>query len=74
MFRTTVVPGLVGPEDVRQIAREIGGARLYQVQQFHPREAIDPRFKQVAPFSRAEVLAMAESARPFFEEVRVEGV
>ncbi len=73
-FRTTVVPGLVGQEDVLQIAREVGGARLYQVQQFFPQDAIDPHYRRVLPFKREEVLGMADSVRPYFDEVRVEGV
>lgn len=74
MFRTTVVPGLVGPEDVLRIAREVGGARLYQVQQFFPQDAIEPHYRKVQPFKREEVLAMADSVRPYFDEVRAEGV
>lgn len=74
MLRTTVVPGLVGPEDVLTIARQVGGARLYQVQQFFPQDAIDPRYRHVPPYRREEVLAMADSVRPYFDEVRVEGV
>ncbi|MCJ7611438.1 MAG: anaerobic ribonucleoside-triphosphate reductase activating protein [Candidatus Aminicenantes bacterium] len=74
MFRTTVVPKLVGPEDVLGIARELGGARLYQVQQFFPQDTIEPRYRQVAPFDREAVLAMADSVRSYFDEVRVEGV
>ncbi len=74
ILRTTVVPGLVGPEDVLTIARQVGGARLYQIQQFFPQDAIDPRYRNVQPFKREEVLAMADSVRPYFDEVRVEGV
>jgi len=74
LFRTTVVPKLVGPEDILRIAREIGGARLYQIQQFFPQDTIEPRYRSVSPFSREEVLAMADSVRDSFDEVRVEGV
>ena len=74
MFRTTLVPGLVGPEDVLQIGRLLGGARLYQLQQFVPHDTVDPRFSQVAPYGREEFLAMADSVRPYFDEVRLEGI
>lgn len=74
LFRTTVVPGLVGAEDVLRIGREVGGARLYQIQQFFPQDAIDPHFRHVFPFGREEVLAMADSVRFYFDDVRVEGV
>lgn len=74
LFRTTVVPGLVGSEDVVRIGREMGGARRYQIQQFFPQDAIDPHYRHVLPFCREEVLAMADSVRFYFDEVKVEGV
>jgi len=74
MFRTTAVPGLVGPDDLVQIGRLLAGARLFQVQQFVPHDTIDPRFRQVVPYGRDDILAMADSVRPYFDEVKVEGV
>jgi pyruvate formate lyase activating enzyme len=73
-FRTTVVPGLVGPEDVRSIAQMLRGARFYQVQQFLPNNTLDNRYLEVQPFSRQEVLDMADLARPYVGEVQVEGI
>ncbi|MGB9004792.1 MAG: anaerobic ribonucleoside-triphosphate reductase activating protein [Candidatus Aminicenantales bacterium] len=73
-FRTTVVPGLVGPEDIRSIAQMLRGARFYQVQQFLPNNTLDNRFLEVQPFSRQEVLDMADLARPYVGEVQVEGI
>ena len=73
-FRTTVVPGLVGPEDVRSIAQMLRGARFYQVQQFLPNNTLDKRYLEVQPFSRQEVLDMADLARPYVGEVQVEGI
>jgi hypothetical protein len=68
------VPGLVGPEDVRSIAQMLRGARFYQVQQFLPNNTLDKRYLEVQPFSRQEVLDMADLARPYVGEVQVEGI
>jgi len=73
-FRTTAVPELVGPEDVRAIAQMIRGARLYQIQQFFPNNTLDSRYLEVRPFSRQELLDMADLARSYVQEVRVEGI
>lgn len=73
-FRTTVVPGLVGEEDLREIAEMLRGSRLFQLQQFSPRHTIDQNYLQVKPYSREEIEKMAELIKPYFPEVRVEGV
>lgn len=72
-FRTTVVPGLVGRDDVVRIGEWLRGEDLYLIQQFVPQTTIDPAFLEVKPFPRAELEAIAAAARPYFGEVRLEG-
>jgi len=72
-FRTTVVPGLVGKEDVVKIGEWLDGAASYLVQQFVPQTTIDPAFLEVKPFSRAELEEIVAAAKPHFLEVRIEG-
>jgi pyruvate formate lyase activating enzyme len=72
-FRTTVVPGLVGREDVVKIGEWLRGAESYLIQQFVPHTTIDPAFLEKKPYSAAEVEALVEAARPFFKEARLEG-
>ena len=74
MFRTTVVPGLVGEEDLLEIAAMLKGASLFQVQQFSPHHTIDRNYLQIEPYSRPEIEKMAEAIKPYFSEVRMEGV
>jgi len=74
LFRTTVVPGLVGAEDVRSIARLLSGAPVYQIQAFSPFNTLDPEMAKVKPYGRSEILEMAAIAQPHFGEVRVEGI
>jgi len=72
-FRTTVVPGLVGKEDVVKIGEWLNGAADYLIQQFVPQTTIDPAFLEVKPFSRAELEDIVAAAKPYFQEARVEG-
>ncbi len=72
-FRTTVVPGLVGKEDVVKIGEWLKGAEHYLIQQFVPQTTIDPAFLEVKPYGRAELEEIAAAARPYFGEVRIEG-
>ncbi len=71
-FRTTVVPGLVGREDVVKIGEWLRGVPLYVIQPFVPQTPIDPAYLAVKPYGRAELEEIAAAARPFFGEVRVE--
>lgn len=40
-FRLTLVPGLVGPDDVPAVAREIAGTRRFALQRFHAGKTLD---------------------------------
>jgi len=71
-FRTTVVPGLVGKDDVVKIGEWLNGAAHYVVQQFVPQTTIDPAYLEVKPFGRAELEEIAAAARPYFVEVGIE--
>jgi pyruvate formate lyase activating enzyme len=73
ILRTTVVPGLVGKEDVAKIGEWLQGAPLYIIQQFVPRTTIDPAYLEVKPYGRAGLDEIAAAAKPFFGEVRIEG-
>jgi pyruvate formate lyase activating enzyme len=74
LFRTTVVPGLIGAEDVKKICRLLDGTPAFQIQQFSPRTTIDKRYLLIKPYSREDIEEMARHARPHFSEVRIEGV
>jgi pyruvate formate lyase activating enzyme len=73
ILRTTVVPGLVGKEDVVKIGEWLQGAPLYVIQQFVPRTTIDPAYLEVKPYGRSGLDEIAAAAKPFFGEVRIEG-
>jgi pyruvate formate lyase activating enzyme len=74
MFRTTVVPGLVAREDIAAIAGWLKGAELFQLQQFSPRNTLDPAFEKKLPYSREDLEDMAEILKSEFKEVRLEGI
>lgn len=54
-FRTTVVPNLHSEEDILEIAREIGRAKKYALQNFSNRETMDPEFQKIAPYKIEEL-------------------
>lgn len=74
VFRTTLVPGLVGPEDIKKICQMLNGAKIYQLQQFIPLNTLDSHYLQKKPYRREEIQGLAKIAEPYFSEVRIEGV
>jgi len=58
-FRTTVVPGLIGKAEVTDIAKSISPCKKYCLQQFMPREPIDPSLLKVKPYPLGELDKMA---------------
>jgi len=74
IFRTTVVPGLVGSDDVKEMSQMLKGTKIFQIQQFVPTNTIDSHYIQTIPYSKEEIQAFVKIAEPYFEEVRVEGV
>lgn len=74
VFRTTVVPDLVGAEDIEKISNMLDGAKVFQLQQFIPSNTIDSEFLQKKPYSRETIQEFAKIAKSYFPEVRVEGI
>lgn len=72
-FRTTVVPGLIGREDVVKIGEWLKGAESYLIQQFVPHTTIDPAYVEKKPYGKDEIDALVEAAKPFFKEAAIEG-
>lgn len=73
-FRTTVVPGTLQEEDILLIAGEIAGAGRYYLQQFVPRDTLDPEMLSRTPYLPDRIRAMADLARPWVDQVGVRGI
>jgi len=73
-FRTTVVPGIVAPEDIEEMAKIIAGARKCVLQQFRPQGTLDPRFEEVAPYPAQTLQEMARTAGRWVEQTAVRGL
>jgi pyruvate formate lyase activating enzyme len=73
-FRTTVVPGILDEEDVVHIGEWIAGARAYYLQQFVPRNTLDPAMLEQEPYPAHRIRAMAKLAEPYVQLVQVRGL
>lgn len=74
MFRITVVPGLIGSEDIDKIGQMLRGSKIFQLQQFSPKTTLESDFLQRKPYESHVFQELVEIAKPYFGEIKVEGI
>jgi len=72
-FRTTVVPTLHTVEDIVEIAKSLAGAHKLVLQNFNPKEVLEPAFKHIKPYTKEELRQMARLASPYVSMCTVRG-
>jgi len=72
-FRITLVPGLVGRDELERMAPELDGADVIALQNFKPELCLDPALHKVTPYPSEELDALAEIVRPHARRVVVRG-
>ena len=70
-FRTTVVPSLLSPDDLRDIAQTISGARRLALQRFVPSKTLDPAFLNERNYPEETFASIADDIRSFVSDVIV---
>jgi len=70
-FRTTVVPTILDKEDISKIARWVGPAKRYYLQNFRPEKTIDPKFEKIKPYPQEYLISIQKAIAPFFEICQV---
>ena len=68
--RTTYVPGLMNPEDVIEIAKNIS-CDIFTIQQFRNKTVLDEKLKETPSPSRKELIEIAESVKPFLKNIKI---
>lgn len=75
-FRTTIVPAIHTPKDIEQICKYlIKGAKKYVIQNFRPCDTlINPKFKELKPFTLSEFEAFVKAAEPYVQTVKFRNI
>jgi len=70
-FRTTVVPGLHNEQVLIQMAKELKQISNFKwyLQNFQPKNCLDPKFEKIKPFSRREVENLLKATQKLFPEL-----
>lgn len=72
-FRVTVVPGLIGREEVRRLGPELDGARKVAIQNFEAENCLDDGLHDTLPYRPEEMDAIASELSDYVEDVEVRG-
>ena len=64
-FRTTLVPGIVGADEIDSIARSIKGARKYALQRFVPDNSLDMPLRETLPYQDDFIAQLVERAKVY---------
>ncbi len=73
-FRTTVVPGLVGEEDITKIGEMIAGAEKIVLQQFRPIKTFDKKYQKALPYTQVDLEKMSEKLKKFVKKIEINGI
>ena len=68
--RTTYVPGLMVPNDIIEIAKDIC-CDCFTLQQFRNKTVLDEKLKETPSPSRKELMEIAESVKPFLNHIKI---
>jgi pyruvate formate lyase activating enzyme len=68
-FRTTVVPDFHSKEDIVALAKWIGPAKRYYLQNFMQANTIDPSFSNKKPYPKEWFIDVGEKIKGYFESV-----
>jgi pyruvate formate lyase activating enzyme len=72
-FRTTIVPTIIGQNEVEEIAKTIKGAKKYVLQQFKPENCKDIDLAKMKPVDNETAMKMVETAKKYINNVSYRG-
>jgi pyruvate formate lyase activating enzyme len=70
-FRMTLVPFLHREHDAYQAAEQIKGARRFFIQDFVPRDTINPKYSSIRPFSPEKMKSVRDAVRLLVEDASI---
>jgi len=70
-FRTTIIPSIHNQKDIEQIAKDIGPAKRFFIQNFRPGGNINPQMANEKPYSLEFIEEITKNISDFFEEIHI---
>ncbi len=73
-FRTTMVPDLIGKEEMKKINLWIKGAKRYYIQPFRPLKTLDSEFTKKRTYLKGELKELLKIAKPYVKQAEIRGI
>jgi pyruvate formate lyase activating enzyme len=70
-FRTTVVPGIIGEEELVEIANELKSSKRFVIQQFRTGRTIKKFLQDAVPYPISKLERFCERINSFFKECKL---
>ena len=70
-FRTTMVPGIVEKEDIKQICKQIKKVKRYVLQGFRNAKTLSPEFSEITPYPKEYLMEASELLKDCAELVKI---
>lgn len=72
-FRTTIIPNIISIAAIEEIARSLMPAKKYRLQQFRPKDTLDPSFLNKQSCPKESIEAMTEAAQAYIPDTKFRG-
>ena len=72
-FKATVVPELLSKEDIIEIAKFLGPAKGFYLQQFQPKSCLDPRLEKKKPYGKEKLQEILREVKKFIPSATMRG-
>jgi pyruvate formate lyase activating enzyme len=75
-FRTTAVPCILEKQDIMDIAKDLSlfGVKKFIIQQFIPRDTLDPSFLNIKPFPDYFLKEIASTINTYIKDVNIANI
>ncbi len=72
-FRTTVIPGLIGKEEIKNIAEVLNNDDRYFLQNFKPDNALSVELQKTKPYNEEEMNSLKNVCRIYIKNCMIRG-
>lgn len=62
-FRTTLVPGIVGSDELMEISKILKNAKKWYLQNYSSKKTLDPHFEEIKPYSLETINKLMENLK-----------
>ena len=67
-FRTTIIPGIISVNCIKEIAKSLCPAKRYRLQRFQPKDTLAPYYLELKPYLEKDLKEMTDIAKRYIPD------